>query len=806
MQIVDGIFKRSATTLAVFALATLFRTPAIAQWSNNPNINNPISTATGTQQNPVIVSDGAGGAIIAWNDYRSDPSNSTNSDVYAQRIDVYGIVRWTTDGVPICTATNNQFSVHIVSDGTGGAIIAWEDNRNGTDYDVYAQRIDSTGVVQWTANGVPVSTATGGQYLTTLIPDGTGGAIAVWDDKRNGTDFDVYAQRINASGVRQWAVGGDSNGVVVCNSSKDQDEAVAATDGSGGAIITWMDYRNDGGSGTNIDIYAQRVNASGIRQWIQSSDTNGIVICNQSNNQLYPAIASNGAGGAYITWQDYRSGTNDDIYVQMISANGIVQFYYPSGGFAVCTAANNQLSPVITADGLGGAVISWSDNRNGANSDVYAQRVASTGAMLWQSNGVPVSTASTDQTSPVLIGDGAGGATIAWDDSRNGYSDIYAQRLSASGTPLWIAGSDSNGFAVTTAVLHQTGPVIASDGNGGAIVAWNDSRATQVGAYTGASDIYCQNIDRNGYLGSTVPTIVAARDIADDQGGHIRLLWTPSYLDASPNAIVRSYTILMGTASTGVPGAVADKHTMSFGRTTIASNATGGIFWQTVGSVPADWLTGYSTVVHTYADSGLQGTPVYYFQVIAVGADSGKSWSSNVCSGYSVDNIPPTAPLATAIVPLSGGPIELHWHPDVTDPDFGYFSIYRSSVSGFTPSPSNRLSITKDTLFIDSSSSAGSNYYYRICTVDIHGNQSTPTKELSALSLAVQLTSFTVSSNRLSTQLEWTTATEINLFGFEVQRCYRGDLFSGTQNPASNWTDVAFVSGSGTSSGPRSYA
>jgi hypothetical protein len=51
-------------------------------WSDDPNINTPICTVSGNQMNPTITSDGSGGAIITWQDYRS----GSYSDIYAQRI------------------------------------------------------------------------------------------------------------------------------------------------------------------------------------------------------------------------------------------------------------------------------------------------------------------------------------------------------------------------------------------------------------------------------------------------------------------------------------------------------------------------------------------------------------------------------------------------------------------------------------------------------------------------------------------------------------------------------------------------
>jgi len=61
--------------LTIFFLVwQLISVPAHAQWSTDPNINNTICTAVNEQSAPAIVSDGAGGAIIAWQDSRGGSS------------------------------------------------------------------------------------------------------------------------------------------------------------------------------------------------------------------------------------------------------------------------------------------------------------------------------------------------------------------------------------------------------------------------------------------------------------------------------------------------------------------------------------------------------------------------------------------------------------------------------------------------------------------------------------------------------------------------------------------------------------
>jgi hypothetical protein len=206
-----------------------------------------------------------------------------------------------------------------VSDGSGGAIITWEDYRSGTYSDIYAQRVNPSGVPQWTANGVAICTASYDEYELDVVTDGSGGAIITWQDRRSVTNYDVYAQRVNPSGVPQWT----ANGIVVCAGSDDQEDHAVASDGSGGAIITWEDYRSDG---TYSDIYAQRINPSGVPQWT----ANGIAVSTASDDQWAPVIVNDGSGGAIITWRDYRSGTNYDIYAQRVTADGSLNGIVPT--------------------------------------------------------------------------------------------------------------------------------------------------------------------------------------------------------------------------------------------------------------------------------------------------------------------------------------------------------------------------------------------------------------------------------------------------------------------------------------------
>jgi len=93
-----------------------------------------------------------------------------------------------------------KFNLEMISDGSGGAIATWQDHR-GASTDIYAQRVSFSGVAQW-AGDAAVCTEGSHQDYPTIAPDGAHGAVISWEDGRV-SGFDIYAQRINASGVAQ---------------------------------------------------------------------------------------------------------------------------------------------------------------------------------------------------------------------------------------------------------------------------------------------------------------------------------------------------------------------------------------------------------------------------------------------------------------------------------------------------------------------------------------------------------------------------------------------------------------------------
>jgi len=266
-------------------------------------------------------------------------------------------------------------------------------------------------------------------------------------------------------------------------------------DGVGGAFIVWEDYRSG-----NADIYAQHLDASGNPLW----GANGTLVVSQAFGQASPVLAKDGSGGIIVAWQDSRSGAYD-IYAQALNAAGATR--WAAGGIPLCNATGNQVLQVATEDASGGAIIAWRDLR-GVDSDVYAQRVDNAGTALWTANGVAVCDTIGTQSDVRILSDQQGGAFMLWRDRRGGAtSDLYAQRVNPSGTMLWA----KNGVAVVAAVLDQLIPVMVSDGRYGFIAAWHDFR-------NGLNyDIYAQRLRQNGVPAWTLNGVALCVAAANQQ-------------------------------------------------------------------------------------------------------------------------------------------------------------------------------------------------------------------------------------------------------------------------------------------------
>lgn len=157
----------------------------------------------------------------------------------------------------------------IAHDGAGGCIVAWEDYRYtppvGVDADIYAQRVNSAGAIVWPTNGVLLppyvvgSQAPGSQRSPKIVPDGWGGAVVAYQDM-GGWSWDISATHLNANGTKLWSKWIRWDGSSSSDPGRSQKWPQLVYDDSGG-IVVWVD--TIGGSKAD-DLFAQKVQISPV--------------------------------------------------------------------------------------------------------------------------------------------------------------------------------------------------------------------------------------------------------------------------------------------------------------------------------------------------------------------------------------------------------------------------------------------------------------------------------------------------------------------------------------------------------------
>ena len=90
---------------------------------------------------------------MTWQDKRG----GVHDDIYGTHISADYTVIAPGSGVPIVDATGDQNSKTIEYAGNNEAFIAWADFREGSNADVYAQRLDISMNYLFQANGLPVA-------------------------------------------------------------------------------------------------------------------------------------------------------------------------------------------------------------------------------------------------------------------------------------------------------------------------------------------------------------------------------------------------------------------------------------------------------------------------------------------------------------------------------------------------------------------------------------------------------------------------------------------------------------------------
>jgi hypothetical protein len=286
-----------------------------------------------------IAGDGYGGAVVIWRG-----KSIENEAIYAQWVSNEGKKLWSDDGVlivatPLEKAKRMFYKPQIINEGAASFVITWASS-SASPYDVgtYTQKLNGNGQFLWDKPGIFVCDDTG----IRLNPDGSGGCIVTWHERRN-----TYAQKVTATGETMWRKG--TAWLWYRPHSYSQDtyikEFYMVGDGVGGAIVVWTTSLDQVSIFSNSRTYAQRLSSDGQILW---SDR-GTIVYDDSFIRFHgdASITSDGSGGVIIgSWISKGSRFADStVYVQRINSEG--QLIWGKSGMQAFPVYSSPILPII---------------------------------------------------------------------------------------------------------------------------------------------------------------------------------------------------------------------------------------------------------------------------------------------------------------------------------------------------------------------------------------------------------------------------------------------------------------------------
>lgn len=438
--------------------------PSYAQWSQDPKVNTRV---TNGGLLPQIISDGNGGTYIVFQD-----SPALLRQLWVQRLDRYGYVRFPNNGIRVSSADRNQTPYSfLLSDGVGGVIVVFTDFHvigNETFGAVYAQRIDSSGAKLWGEAGIEVSPLADNKAPVSACSDGESGIFVFWgEDTGNHRVFELWGQRVNARGQLAWP----GRGILITDEFTSFNVATpnpAVSDGKKGAIVLYSDS-----TGTRL----QRINAPGNFLW-----QDGINIF-----QVGRQMIEDGQGGIIVTGVRFvldNSGYHFAVGALRINSSG--QMLWGPRGISIADTVTDNTNLYLSKDYAGGAVFGLLifDIRN-ANRKWISKRISESGNVLWDNH---------ETGGEVITGLKGNSIFKTFTQVSSSKFDFFVQRLDADGHPVW-----------NSPVLFSktAGSTMIEDSQDGVIIIW-----TEIGANS-RFGIFAQQVSRNGKLGEVLTTSIS---------------------------------------------------------------------------------------------------------------------------------------------------------------------------------------------------------------------------------------------------------------------------------------------------------
>jgi hypothetical protein len=236
--------------------------------------------------------------------------------------------------------------------------------------------------------------------------------------------YDVYYQLLSANGVEQFQHDGIQVAKLTLSSTQDYGLAI---DGDGNALLAFQDDRSNP---NNPQITVAKMSPTGQELW----GTQGITLTWDPGSHNVPKVTVTSDGYIVVAW-----ATDTAVVLQKLTPGGIpvwigeTAFNY---GVTLQEAGYSYTLADLHAADNGSVIVSFVRNQGfGSNNYLYANKISSTGQLMWGSGHVHVYDGGSLQFGefPYFTYDGNGGAVFSWYTS-SPLLQSYAQHILTDGT------------------------------------------------------------------------------------------------------------------------------------------------------------------------------------------------------------------------------------------------------------------------------------------------------------------------------------------------------------------------------------
>ncbi len=463
----------------VFTFFLIFKLlNANAQWTSDTTTNTVIRDSA-VAIIPLVSPGPNGSTYISWFE-----KNGANFDLHMQLLDSNGYKLWSPAGKIVSNYPQDSilYKYDLKTDYEGNAIVAFQDIRSGL-LNVVAYKIDINGNSLW-GTGLPLIDSSAQKGIQPSIGfTGQNEIFISWSADSASKKW-IAAQRISSSGTILW-----SNTYRIKDTVTNQNYSHVELFPSGSDDMQFLFFEENGSFPMQtFTLFTQRVHQSGNNFWPAAIKVSTLAL---PPFQKFPRPVPDDNGGFYIAFNAKNPADTSllNVYVQNVDYNGIL--WSATGVEASNSPSTNKLA--ISSYYVSFTSEFWVSLQilDSAQlvSGVSVQKFDSFGDELFGDEALIVFPADTIYFKPNSITFTNDGMILTVTNGKAGLEHIKAIKLDNNGIPVWSNTSVSLNATNSKKEYVQSGKFV----NNNLVIVWQDDR--------NGSGIFAQNITGEGNLG-----------------------------------------------------------------------------------------------------------------------------------------------------------------------------------------------------------------------------------------------------------------------------------------------------------------